>query len=199
VDFLALAGADTARAVCRVRDVFRRSDPERARLAFADILLPHQGPRAAEVAVEMLDAGVDGIAVHLQSDARRANPDLSRSGYLADVVRTVREEVGGRAPVQAVGGLTVEQACALVREGVLAFVISANLGASDASVGLGPSRRRDPAAHLPFHAGGDGRRGGRSEGLSGRTRSAQRLGDDPPFPLGAGSGPSTRRSVTQVS
>jgi 3-keto-L-gulonate-6-phosphate decarboxylase len=134
VDFLALAGADTARAICQVRDEFRRSGPEQqARLVFADILIPHQGARAVDVAREMLDAGVDGIVVHLQYDARTANPDLSRSGYLFDIVRAVREAVGERAPVQAVGGMTIEQACAFAREGVRAFVISANLGVADGS------------------------------------------------------------------
>jgi 3-keto-L-gulonate-6-phosphate decarboxylase len=135
VDFLALSGVDTARAICKVRDDLRGSDPDlQARLVFADILVPHQGADAAEVAQKMLDAGVDGIGVHLQYDARTANPDLSRSGYLSDIVRVVRERVGERAPVQVVGGLTVEQACALAREGVRAFVISANLGVTDGGV-----------------------------------------------------------------
>lgn len=136
VDFLALSGVDTARAICRVREEFRRSEPEQTWLVFADILLPHQGSYAAEVAGEMLDAGVDGIVVHLQSDARTANQDLSRSGYLADIVRAVQEKVGQRAPVQAVGGITIEQACTLAREGILAFVISANLGVIDDNAGL---------------------------------------------------------------
>ena len=136
VDFLALAGVDTARAICKVRDDFRRSEPERPRLVFADILLPHQGAHAVEVACEMLDAGVDGIVVHLQFDARTADPNLSRSGYLADIVGSVQEKVGDRAPVQAVGGLTVEQACTFARAGILALVISANLGVADTNVGL---------------------------------------------------------------
>jgi 3-hexulose-6-phosphate synthase len=136
VDFLALCGVDTARAICRVRDAFRRSEPEQPRLVFADILLPHQGAHAVDVARAMLAAGVDGIVVHLQSDARTANPDLSRSGYLADIVRAVQEKVGQRAPVQAVGGITIEQACTLAGEGILAFVISANLGVTEENVGL---------------------------------------------------------------
>lgn len=136
VDFLALAGVDTARAICNVRDEFRRADPEQPRLVFADILLPHQGRDAVAVAGEMLEAGVDGIGVHLQFDARTADPDLSRSEYLADVVRQVQSEVGNRAPVQVVGGITIEQACALARQGVRAFVISANLGVAGESRGL---------------------------------------------------------------
>jgi 3-keto-L-gulonate-6-phosphate decarboxylase len=136
VDFLALAGVDTAKAICRARDEFRRSEPERPRLVFADILLPHQGASAVAVARQMLDTGVDGIGVHLQFDARTANPHLSRSEYLADVIRAVHEAIGGRAPVQVVGGITIEQACALVRAGIRAFVISANLGVAGESAGL---------------------------------------------------------------
>jgi len=136
VDFLALAGVDTARAICRVRDEFRRSEPQRPLLVFADILLPHQGAHAVEVARQMLDAGVDGIGVHLQFDARTANPDLSRSEYLAGIVRAVHAAVGDRAPVQVVGGITVEQACALARAGIRAFVISANLGVAGENAGL---------------------------------------------------------------
>ena len=56
IDFLALAGVDTAKAVCAVRDEFRRTGSELPRLAFADILVPHQGPaaQAAEVALASL-------------------------------------------------------------------------------------------------------------------------------------------------
>jgi 3-keto-L-gulonate-6-phosphate decarboxylase len=139
IDFLALSRVDTARAICRVRDGFRKSYPDRPRLVFADILLPHHGDQAVEVALEMLDAGVDGIGVHLQSDARNANPDLFRSGYLADTARAVHAAVGDRASVQVVGGLTIEQACALARTGLRAFVISANLGIADGV----------PRLHLP--------------------------------------------------
>jgi 3-keto-L-gulonate-6-phosphate decarboxylase len=136
IDFLALSRIDTARAICAVRDEFRAADPERPRLVFADLLLPHVGLEVVDVAHAMLDAGVDGIGVHLQSDARRADPGLFRSGYLADTARAVYAAVGGRAPVQVVGGLTVEDACALAREGVLALVISANLGAPDGNYRL---------------------------------------------------------------
>src|SRR4029079_15808935 len=59
VDFLALAGVDTAKAICAVRDEFRRTDPALPRLVFADIMVPHQGPaaQAVEVALRMLEAG----------------------------------------------------------------------------------------------------------------------------------------------
>jgi len=134
VDFLALAGTDTARAICTVREEFRRSNPEQPRLVFADILIPHQGAHAVDVARQMLDVGVDGIGVHLQFDARTANPDLSHSGYLFEIVHAVHKAVGERVPVQVVGGLTIEQACTLAREGIRAFVISANLGVTDGNV-----------------------------------------------------------------
>lgn len=133
VDFLALAGVDTAKAICAVRDEFRRADPELPRLVFADILVPHQGPAApaVEVARRMLDAGVDAVGIHLQADARRADPTLIEKNYLGDVARAIFAAVGGAAPVQVVGGLSVAQAKSLARAGLRAFVISGNLGQPD--------------------------------------------------------------------
>ena len=133
IDFLALAGVDTAKAICAVRDEFRRGGSELPRLAFADILVPHQGPaaQAVEVALRMLDAGVDAVGVHLQSDARRADPALIESDYLGDMARAVFEQVGHVAPVQVVGGLSVAQARRLAQAGLRAFVISGNLGQPD--------------------------------------------------------------------
>src|SRR5262249_3896313 len=65
VDFLALAGADTAKAICAVRDEFRNAGAELPRLVFADIMVPHQGPaaQAVDVALRMLEAGVDGVGI----------------------------------------------------------------------------------------------------------------------------------------
>ncbi len=80
VDFLALAGVDTAKAICAVRDEFRRAGSELPRLAFADILVPHQGPaaQAVEVALRMLEAGVDG-GRHSPAGRRAARrPDAHR-------------------------------------------------------------------------------------------------------------------------
>jgi 3-hexulose-6-phosphate synthase len=133
VDFLALAGVDTAKAICAVRDEFRRSSPELPRLVFADILVPHQGPaaQAGEVALRMLEAGVDAVGIHLQADARRADPSLIEKHYLDDVARAVFARVGGAAPVQVVGGLTSAQAKGLAQAGLRAFVISGNLGEPD--------------------------------------------------------------------
>jgi len=133
VDFLALAGVDTATAICAVRDEFKRTDPELPRLVFADIMVPHQGPaaQAVEVAVRMLEAGVDAVGVHLQADARRADPTLIERHYLADVARAIFERVGRAAPVQVVGGLSAAEAKSLAQAGLRAFVISGNLGQPD--------------------------------------------------------------------
>jgi 3-hexulose-6-phosphate synthase len=133
VDFLALAGVDTAKAICAVRDEFRKTDSELPRLAFSDIMVPHQGPaaQAVDVALRMLDAGVDAVGVHLQADARRADPKLIESHYLSDVARAIFERVGRSAPVQVVGGLTVAEAKSLAQTGLRAIVISGNLGQPD--------------------------------------------------------------------
>jgi 3-hexulose-6-phosphate synthase len=133
IDFLALAGVDTAKSICAVRDEFRRNDPELSRLVFADIMVPHQGPaaQAVEVAVRMLDAGVDAVGIHLQSDARRADPTLFEKNILGDAARAIFAKVGSVAPVQVVGGLIVAQAKTLAQSGLRAFVISGNLGQPD--------------------------------------------------------------------
>ena len=133
VDFLALAGVDTAKAICGVRDEFRHNDPQLARLVFTDIMVPHQGPakQAGDVALRMIEAGVDGIGIHLQADARRADPSLIERHYLDDVSRAVFERVAGAAPVQVVGGLTRPQAKGLAQAGMRCFVISGNLGEPD--------------------------------------------------------------------
>ncbi len=133
VDFLALAGVDTAKAVCAVRDEFRRAGSELPRLAFADILVPHQGPaaQAADTALRMLEAGVDAVGVHLQFDARNADSKLIESDILGNVARAIFQRVGNAAPVQVVGGLSITQAKSLARVGLRAFVISGNLGQPD--------------------------------------------------------------------
>lgn len=135
VDFLALAGVDTAKAICGVRDEFRRAGGELPRLVFTDIMVPHQGPakQAGDVALRMIDAGVDGIGVHLQADARRADPSLIERHYLDDMSRAIFERVNGAVPVQVVGGLTIPQAKGLALTGLRCFVISGNLGEPDSS------------------------------------------------------------------
>jgi 3-keto-L-gulonate-6-phosphate decarboxylase len=150
VDFLALAGVDTAKSICGVRDEFRRAGPELPRLVFSDILLPHQGTaqgdkaaQAVEVALRMVDAGVDAVGIHLQSDARRANPKLIEDDYLGDVARTVFERIGKVVPVQVVGGLSIAQAKSLAKAGLRAFVISGNMGLPD-----GKARYNLPPAEI---------------------------------------------------
>ena len=103
------------------------------RLAFADIMVPHQGPaaHAAEVAFRMLEAGADAVGVHLQSDARHADPKLIESDYLGEMATAIFERVGKAAPVQVVGGLSTAQAKRLAHRGLRAFVISGNLGQPD--------------------------------------------------------------------
>jgi 3-keto-L-gulonate-6-phosphate decarboxylase len=151
VDFLALAGVDTAKAICAVRDEFKRAGAEQPRLVFADIMVPHQGPaaKAIEVALQMLEAGVDAVGVHLQGDARRANPTLIKSDYLGDAARAIFERVGNAAPVQVVGGLSIAQAKSLARAGLRAFVISGNLGQPD-----GVARYDLPPAEIERYVAG---------------------------------------------
>ena len=151
VDFLALAGVDTAKAICAVRDEFRGAGAELPRLVFADIMVPHQGPaaQAGEVALRMIDAGVDGVGVHLQSDARRADPSLIERDYLGEMARAIFERVGKAAPVQVVGGLSVAQAKRLAQAGLRAFVISGNLGQPD-----GRARYDLPPAEIERYVAG---------------------------------------------
>jgi 3-hexulose-6-phosphate synthase len=142
IDFLALAGAASARAICAVRDEYRERYPDMVRLAFADILVPQQGPlsHAVDVAEQMVEAGVDGVGLHLQLDARRADTSLWASGFLGDVARAVHAKVGDRVSVQVVGGLSISQAQAIAKDGLRAFVVSGNLGVHDtgARYGLPP-------------------------------------------------------------
>jgi 3-keto-L-gulonate-6-phosphate decarboxylase len=145
IDFLALAGVASAKAVCAARDGWRARDGATARLAFADILLPQESPlqRAVETAKAMVEAGVDGVGLHLQLDARRADAALFNSGLLADAAEAVFAAVGEAASVQVVGGLTLAQATDLRRRGLRAFVISGNFGFDD-----GVARYERPTAEI---------------------------------------------------
>lgn len=133
IDFLALAGVASAKGACTARDEFRAENPAVPRLAFADILLPQHGSaeQAVDAALRMVEAGIDGIGLHLQLDARRADPALHQSSYLSDVARAVFERVGDTVSVQVVGGLSIDQARALARDGLRAFVVSGNMGLPD--------------------------------------------------------------------
>jgi 3-hexulose-6-phosphate synthase len=115
-----------------VRDEFRRSG-DQPRIVFADIMVPHTGSAAdlADVARRMVDAGVDSIGVHLQSDARHPTPALIERDILGDAARAIFERVGKTTPVQVVGGLTIPQAKSLAKAGLRGFVISGNLGQPD--------------------------------------------------------------------
>lgn len=79
----------------------------------------------------MLEAGVDAVGIHLQSDAQRASPQLIEGDVLSEVARAVYATVGKAAPVQVVGGLHGAQAKRLARAGLRAFVISGNVGQPD--------------------------------------------------------------------
>ena len=79
----------------------------------------------------MVEAGVDAVGIHLQSDARRANPKLIEDDYLGDVARAVFERVGKAAPVQVVGGLSIAPAKSLAKAGLRAFVTSGNMCVPD--------------------------------------------------------------------
>lgn len=151
IDFLALAGVDSAKAICTVRDEFRRANPDIPRLVFADVMIPHQGPaaHAGDVALRMIDAGVDAVGIHLQVDARRANPKLIAEDYLGEVARTVFARVGKQVPVQVVGGLHIAQAKKLAKAGVRGFVISSNMGVAD-----GTARYNLPPAEIQKLIGG---------------------------------------------
>ena len=133
IDFLALAGEASARNAVAVRDQHRARDPDLARLVFADILLPQQGPAqtAVDTARRMVDAGVDGVGIHLQADARAADISLWESSYLPDMAEAVFNAVGAEVSVQVVGGLSIARAKALASKGLKAFVVSGNMGQPD--------------------------------------------------------------------
>ena len=150
IDFFALAGVDTAKAVCSVRDEFRLRGSELPRLAFADIMLPQEGPTAQAVGA-MLDSGVDVVGVHLQSDARHANPELTETDLLGDTSRTIFERVGKAAPVEIVGGLRAARAKSLVRAGLRCFVISGNLSQPGRHCLLQPTAGPDRPLGRRFH------------------------------------------------
>jgi hypothetical protein len=65
---------------------------------------------------------------HLQGDVLELDAEV-QGGYVACAVF---ESVGDCASVQVVGGLSADEAAALARKGLRAFVISGNLGLPDA-------------------------------------------------------------------
>ena len=158
-DFLALAGVDTAKSICAVRDEFRRAGSELPRLVFSDIMVPHQGPatQAGEVALRMVEAGVDAVGIHLQSDARRANPKLIEDDYLGDVARAVFERIGKVAP--SAGGRRAQHRTGKEpRQGGPARLRDQRqYGPAGRQCPLQPATGRDPALGRRFHRRGLGR------------------------------------------
>jgi len=84
----------------------------------ADVL---NAPDKAEAAAAMQDLGVDWIIVHTGYDERRYVQGLSPLNDLPAVLAAVD------IPVQAVGGMSVEQALESVRMGAASLVIGAPL------------------------------------------------------------------------
>jgi 3-hexulose-6-phosphate synthase/6-phospho-3-hexuloisomerase len=87
-------------------------------LVMADVL---NAPDKADAAKGMQDLGADWIIVHTGYDERRHVAGLSPLKDLPGVLRAVT------LPVQAVGGLTIEQAIESVRMGASSLVIGAPL------------------------------------------------------------------------
>ena len=86
--------------------------------AMADLL---NSPDKVKDAKRMEELGVDYIIAHLGFDERRAVPGLSALDSLEKIVHAVT------VPVQAVGGLSIDQAIESLRLGAKSIVIGAPL------------------------------------------------------------------------
>jgi len=86
--------------------------------AMADLL---NSPDKVKDAKRMEELGVDYIITHLGFDERRAVPGLSALDSLEKIVHAVT------VPVQAVGGLSIDQAIESLRLGAKSIVIGAPL------------------------------------------------------------------------
>ena len=84
----------------------------------ADLL---NSPDKVKAAKRMEELGVDYVIAHLGFDERRLVPGLSALDRLGEIVRAVS------VPVQAVGGLSIEQAIESLRLGARSVVIGAPL------------------------------------------------------------------------
>jgi 3-hexulose-6-phosphate synthase/6-phospho-3-hexuloisomerase len=84
----------------------------------ADVL---NAPDKAKAAVQMQEHGADWIILHTGFDERRRVPNLSPLNELQSVLDAVS------IPVQAVGGLSIEQAMQCVKMGASSLVIGAPL------------------------------------------------------------------------
>jgi len=85
-------------------------------------------------AKQVEEFGVDYIIVHTGFDERHHNPGLSPLADLPSIVKAVR------IPVQAVGGLTVEQAVETLKMGSKLIVVGAPLVTRDDKFDVGDER-----------------------------------------------------------
>ena len=100
--------------------VARRKD----RKIMADVL---NAPDKVQAAKQMEDLGVDYIVAHLGYDERHHVKGLSALNDLQKIVNAVK------IPVQAVGGLSIDQAIESLRFGARSVVIGAPLAIADGS------------------------------------------------------------------
>src|SRR5258706_9002821 len=109
-------------------------------------MVPHQGPaaKAGEVALRMVEAGVDAVGIHLQADARRANPKLIEDDYLGDVARAGFERVCNAVPLQVVGGVSIAQAKSLAQARPRAVLRTAKPGPPAGNARYHPPPARSP-------------------------------------------------------
>lgn len=98
-----------------------------------DVMLHPNKPACAQM---MQDFGVDVIVVHTGFDERHAEPGLSPLNDLPGILDAVT------IPVQAVGGLSIEQAALMPRLGVPLVVIGAPLVVDDCELKPGGDRDR---------------------------------------------------------
>lgn len=94
----------------------------------ADIM---NAPNKAAAAKEMQELGVDWIIVHTGYDERHHVPGASPLDELQSVLDAVT------IPVQAVGGLTIDQALECVKMGASSLVIGAPLAVQDEKFAVG--------------------------------------------------------------
>ena len=94
------------------------------RKVMADVL---NAPDKVRAAKQMEELGVDYIVAHLGYDERHYVPGLSALDDLEKIVNAVK------IPVQAVGGLSIDQAIESLRFGAKSVVIGAPLAIADGS------------------------------------------------------------------
>ena len=133
IDFLALAGVDTAKAICAVRDEFRRAGPNcRGSSLPTSWCRTRARPRRPSRSRFACSRPVWTRSAFTCRPTRGA-PTRNSSRATISVTWPAPSSSGsaGAAPVQVVGGLSVAQAKSLAQAGLRAFVISGNLGQPD--------------------------------------------------------------------